>query len=211
MHAATQAPQPMHAPRPWRSRRHPAWMGMLLASGAWPVLTETKPPAAMMRSKALRSTTRSLMTGNAEARHGSIVIVSPSLNLRMWSWHTVPPRIRPVRHAVHHEPARAADALAAVGIERNRILAGANQRVVDDVEHLEERHVGTHVRRLRSPRSAPPHRASPGARLQSEVAWRDDLWQATGSGSRPAGRCPASGAGRACRPAACSLQPAVYL
>src|SRR5215213_1498875 len=45
----------------------------------------------MIRSNALRSTTRSLITGNAAARQGSTVIVSPSLNLRMWSWHTVPP------------------------------------------------------------------------------------------------------------------------
>ena len=34
-------------------------------------------------SKALRSVTKSLRTGNAEARQGSIVIVSPSRNIRM--------------------------------------------------------------------------------------------------------------------------------
>ena len=45
----------------------------------------------MMRSKALRSTTRSLTTGKALARQGSMVIVSPSRNRRMCSWHTVPP------------------------------------------------------------------------------------------------------------------------
>jgi hypothetical protein len=39
--------------------------GMALASGAPPVFTEMKPPAWMMRSKAPRSTTRSLMTGKA--------------------------------------------------------------------------------------------------------------------------------------------------
>ena len=39
----------------------------------------------LMRSKALRLTTRSLTTGNAAARHGSTVITSPSLNLRMCS------------------------------------------------------------------------------------------------------------------------------
>ena len=46
--------------------------------GAEPVLTEMKPPAWMIRSKALRSTTRSLMIGKRSARHGSTVIVSPS-------------------------------------------------------------------------------------------------------------------------------------
>ena len=44
-----------------------------------------------MRSNALRSTTRSLTTGKALARHGSTVIVSPSVKRRMCSWHTVPP------------------------------------------------------------------------------------------------------------------------
>ncbi len=44
-----------------------------------------------MRSKALRSTTRSLITGKALARQGSSVISAPSLNLRMWSWQAVTP------------------------------------------------------------------------------------------------------------------------
>ena len=43
----------------------------------------------MIRSNAPRSTQRSLITGNASARHGSIVIVSPSLNERMCSWQVV--------------------------------------------------------------------------------------------------------------------------
>src|SRR4051812_27222657 len=49
----------------------------------------------MMRSIAVRSTTRSLMIGKALARQGSSVSVSPSLNERMCSWHTVVPRIGP--------------------------------------------------------------------------------------------------------------------
>jgi hypothetical protein len=43
----------------------------------------------MIRSSAERSTTRSLSTGKAAARHGSMVIVSPSLNERMCSWQVV--------------------------------------------------------------------------------------------------------------------------
>ena len=74
----------------------------------------------MIRSNALRSTMRSLTTGKALARHGSIVIVSPSLNCRMWSWQTVVAAVGPVRHAVDDEAAHAADALAAVGVERDR-------------------------------------------------------------------------------------------
>src|SRR5262252_3345691 len=49
----------------------------------------------MIRSNAERSTTRSLMTGNGAARHGSIVIVSPSLKNRMCNWHTVVAGIGP--------------------------------------------------------------------------------------------------------------------
>jgi len=52
--------------------------GLVLASGAAPVPTLTYPPAPMMRPRALRSTTRSLMTGKASARHGSIDSSSPS-------------------------------------------------------------------------------------------------------------------------------------
>src|SRR5215207_286189 len=43
----------------------------------------------MIRSNAPRSTTRSLMTGKAFARHGSIVMTSPSEKLRMCSWQVV--------------------------------------------------------------------------------------------------------------------------
>ncbi len=49
----------------------------------------TKPPAAMMRSNELRSTTRSFSTGKAVARQGSITISSPLSKLRTWSWQAV--------------------------------------------------------------------------------------------------------------------------
>src|SRR3954471_10443222 len=49
----------------------------------------------MIRSIALRSTTRSLITGKALARQGSSVSVSPSLKTRMCSWQTVVARIGP--------------------------------------------------------------------------------------------------------------------
>jgi hypothetical protein len=60
-----------------------------LPSGALPVGAEMKPPAATTASSASRSTTRSRTTGNAAARQGSIVIVSPSPKVRMWSWQAV--------------------------------------------------------------------------------------------------------------------------
>src|SRR5207245_623839 len=49
----------------------------------------------MMRSNALRSTTRSLRTGNARARHGSIHSSAPSGKCRMWSCHAVGARAGP--------------------------------------------------------------------------------------------------------------------
>ena len=54
-----------------------------------------------------------------------------------------------VRLAVDHHPARSADALAAVVLERDRLLALVDEPVVEDVEHLEKRHVGVHVRARR--------------------------------------------------------------
>ena len=63
--------------------------GVKLASEAAPVFTEIYPPASMIRSKELRSTTRSRTTGKARALKGSTTMVSPSLNLRMWSWQVV--------------------------------------------------------------------------------------------------------------------------
>lgn len=46
-----------------------------------------------------------------------------------------------VRDAVDHEAARAADALTTVAVEDDRVLAAADQVLVDHVQHLEERHV----------------------------------------------------------------------
>ncbi len=68
---------------------------MRLASGAPPDGAVMKPPTSTMRSNAARSTMRSLMMGKARARHGSTVMVSPSVNLRMWSWHVAVPRSGP--------------------------------------------------------------------------------------------------------------------
>ena len=51
-----------------------------------------------------------------------------------------------VRPAVDHHRARTADALAAVVVERDRLAAVGEQLLVEDVEQLEERHVGADVR-----------------------------------------------------------------
>ena len=69
--AATQAPQPIQAAASIERSAFSFEIGIALASGAEPLRALMKPPAAMMRSKALRSTIRSLTTGKAFARQGS--------------------------------------------------------------------------------------------------------------------------------------------
>jgi hypothetical protein len=53
--------------------------------------------------------------------------------------------LRTVRLPVDHHPAGTADPLAAVVLELDRLLAVHDEPVVDDVEHLEERHLGADV------------------------------------------------------------------
>ena len=83
LHAATQAPQPMHWAASIARSAFSLDTGMLFASGALPVRTLMKPPACWIRSNAFRSQTKSLMMGKALARQGSITIWSPLLKLRM--------------------------------------------------------------------------------------------------------------------------------
>src|SRR5437870_7678707 len=83
--AATQAPHPMHAAASIARSASRFGTGIAFASGALPVRTVMKPPAWTMRSKAPRSTTRSLMRGKALARHGSIHRSAPSGKVRMCS------------------------------------------------------------------------------------------------------------------------------
>src|SRR5438045_8838900 len=77
-----------------------------------------------MRSNALRSTTRSLTTGNAFARHGSIVIVSPSLKCRRCNWQAVvafwPPCGMPLMTRAHvpQMPSRQSESKAIVSSPR---------------------------------------------------------------------------------------------
>src|SRR2546429_6231283 len=72
--AATQAPQPMQAAASNAASASALGIGIALASGALPVGALIYPPASMIRSRADRSTTRSLITGNGLARQGLMVI-----------------------------------------------------------------------------------------------------------------------------------------
>ena len=81
------------------------------------------------------------MMGKPAARHGSITISSPSSNLRMWSWQVAVPFWGPCAWPLIIRPHDAADALAAVVVERDRLAVLVDQLLVDVVEHLEERRV----------------------------------------------------------------------
>ena len=95
LHAATQAPQPMQVAASNARSASALGTGMALASCGAPVFTEMNAPACTTRSNALRSTIRSLTTGKAFARHGSIQISAPSRKLRMCSWQVVVPDCGP--------------------------------------------------------------------------------------------------------------------
>ena len=81
----------------------------------------------MMRSKALRSVTKSLRTGKARARQGSMVMVSPSLEMPHVQLADGRAVLAAVGQAVDHHRAGAADAFAAIGIEGDRLLALGDQ------------------------------------------------------------------------------------
>jgi hypothetical protein len=99
----------------------------------------------MMRSKAERSTTRSLRTGNAVGAprlDGDGLAVLEAAHVQLAGGGA---RFGPCGDAVDHQRAGAADALAAVVVEGDRLLALRDQPLVEHVEHLEERHVGRDV------------------------------------------------------------------
>ena len=114
-------------------------IGIRFASGAPPVGAVMNPPDSTMRSNADRSTIRSLMIGNAVARHGSTVMTRAGLELAHVQLARRGAPLRAMGLTVDHQRARAADALAAVVVEHDRLAALADQLLVQHVEHLEER------------------------------------------------------------------------
>src|SRR5690606_17175982 len=84
LHAATHAPQPIQVAALKELSASCLLTGIALASMVFPeVFTDINPPACWIRSKEDLSTTKSFITGNALALKGSMVIVSPSLNIRI--------------------------------------------------------------------------------------------------------------------------------
>src|SRR6476660_5402928 len=82
-------------------------------SGAPPQFAETYPPAAMMRSNALRSTTRSLTTGNARAPRldGNRVSLVESAHVKLADRRAT---VRPMWYTVDNQAAHPANAFPAV-------------------------------------------------------------------------------------------------
>ena len=146
--AATQAPQPMQAAASMARSASGLGTRIALPSGALPVGAVMKPPAAMMRSKAVRSTTRSRRTGKARRApglDGDRVAVLEAAHVELAGGGGP---ARAVGRAVDDHAAGAADAFAAVVVEGDRLLALADEALVDDVEHLQERHVRRDVGRV---------------------------------------------------------------
>jgi hypothetical protein len=113
-------------------------MGIAFPSGALPVETETNPPAAMIRSNALRSTTRSRTTGNALRAPGFKVENITVLKVTHMELANCRAGLRAVRNAVDHEATHSADPFATVVIESNGFLALRSEIFIEDVEHLQE-------------------------------------------------------------------------
>src|SRR5579883_2175797 len=67
---------------------------------------------------------------------------------------------RPVRDSIDHAAAHAANALAAIVVERHRVFAFGDQVLVEHVEHFEKRHVLIDIRDL------VPHHAAASLRVR---------------------------------------------
>ena len=113
---------------------------MALPSTALPVFTDMYPPAWMMRSKALRLTIRSFMTGNAFALHGSTTIVSPSLkasHVKLAGSGGLPGT---VRTTIDVHGTSATNSFPAVMIKCDRIFSFTDQSFIQYIKHFQERH-----------------------------------------------------------------------
>ena len=114
-------------------------IGIRLASGEPPVGAVMKPPLSMMRSNAPRSHIRSLMMGTdagAPRLDDDLVAVAERAHVQLARRGAA---LRTVGLTVDHQRARAADALTAVVVEDDRLLAVSDEALVEHVEQLEER------------------------------------------------------------------------
>ena len=153
--AATQAPQPMQAAASIARSASSFGTGIALASGAQPVSTEMKPPAAMIAVEGAavddqvldhREGARAPRLDHQRRRRRR----SCACGAGRWSCACAARAARPLitRPQVPQMPSRQSWSKA-IGSSPLRV-----ELLVDDVEHLEERHVGADVVRLVGRRSA---------------------------------------------------------
>ena len=139
-------------------------IGIRLASGAPPVSAVMKPPASTMRSKADAVDHQVLDDregGGPPRLDHDLVAVGELPHVELAGGRAL---LRAVGLAVDHQRARAADALAAVVVEDDRLLALVDEALVDEVEHLEERHLVVDARGRDDVEVPGGVRARPGAR-----------------------------------------------
>ena len=175
-------------PRPSRRRRPPSGSGPRSRRARCRRWSRRTRPPAMIRSKDVRSTTRSSHDGEGLRAPGLDVdrvavrgTCACGAGRRWW-----PSSGRARRRSIIMR-ARAADALAAVVLEGDGLLALVEEALVQEVEHLEERHVrarrpSTSCRSIRPGTSGPAWRqtwrvrfitcssASPGGRSRTRAA-----------------------------------------
>ena len=161
---ATQAPQPMHAAASIARSASSLGTRTRLASGALPVVhadvaagrdDEVERRAVDDEVLDEREPGRAPRLDRDDVAVGELAAVELARRGAA---------LRPVRLAVDHEAAGAADALAAVALERDRVLVLQGQALVEEVEHLQERHLRASRPRRGAPRRSPPRRAPPAAR-----------------------------------------------
>ncbi len=143
--AATQAPQPMQAAASMASSASTLGMAMALASGAAPVGDRDEAAGLhdAVEGAAVHDEVADHVEGLGAPRlEPELVAVLERTHVELAGGRQA---TGAVGLAVDHHAAGAADALTAIVIEGDGVLARIDEALVDDVEHLEERHVGAHA------------------------------------------------------------------
>ena len=192
-HAATQAPHPMH----WAASM--AWSASSLADGNRVGVggapgAHRDVPAGIDDPVECAPVHHQVpdAPGNAVARQGSIQISSPSLKIRMWSWHVATMVRGPWGTPLIIMPHDAADALAAVVLEGDGLFALPREALVHQVQHLQEGGVLADVLGLVGLEAALGSAVRPAARRVGSgsllVAPRGELARSRTPGAPCAGR-----------------------
>ena len=147
-HAAAQAPQPMHAAASIARSASCFGIGIEFASGADPARAEMK--SARLHDPIERAAIDHQILDDRKRSYAKrldddLFAVAKFSHVKFAGRAGM---IRPVRFAVDGERARAANALAAIGVERDRFFAATEQLFVHDVEHLEKRSIRRNIGRF---------------------------------------------------------------